>query len=125
MTYATLQYVNGQNAVLSSNINANKSSINKEDVEVLKYNNEVIWEKNKNPEVWTLLQTLSDIPDISFKAESVLFTSINCENNILKYADIVAYNNDWSTTDYKTLKFDFAPLGAIRTWLTQIGAVKS
>ena len=28
--YATLQYVNGQNAVLSSNINANKSLINKE-----------------------------------------------------------------------------------------------
>lgn len=100
------------------------------DVEVVKYNNEVIWEKNKDPEVWTLPQTLSNIPDItatdlSFKAESVLFTSINCENNILKYDDIVAYDNGWSAIDYKTLKFDFAPLGAIRTWLTQIGAVKS
>ena len=100
------------------------------DVEVVKYNNEVIWEKNKDPEVWTLPQTLSNIPDItatdlSFKAESVLFTSINCENNILKYDDIVAYDNGWSAIDYKTLKFDLAPLGAIRTWLTQIGAVKS
>ena len=107
---------------------------NGSEVNAIVYNDQTVWMKNTRTETWQLNENIAQTMgsyanfEVTFKADGVIFLSINIVNNgsekTLRYDTINAYtasNNTWTSNAYRTLVFDTAPLGAVRIWLQNNG----
>lgn len=90
-----------------------------------------LWEKNTSPERWqfneNLIDTIGSVFEepIDFTSDGVVFNSMKVvaeDGGVIKlmYDGLWVYNsntNAWSSSAYRTVAFDHAPLGKIRKWL--------